>query len=365
VISDALGSEDFLLNLDLLTGLRSQADNPEFQEKWMEAKMIKKQFLTDWLLQNMGIRVNPNALFDIQIKRIHEYKRQLLNILRCVTVYKDLQRRSLTGNFEGVQPRVVLFAGKAAPAYQRAKLIIKLINAVGEKVNNDPSTNEYLKVIFVPNYNVSLAEKIVPANDISQHISTAGTEASGTSNMKFALNGGLIVGTLDGANIEIRDAIGHDNMFIFGLTADKIDKKRQELSTHHTIENPRLLEAINSIRSGEFGEASIFDPICDSLIPSRDFYLLGADFESYMKAHQEVDKLFSDKAKWAKMSILSTAGMGKFSSDRSIHEYASQIWGVEACRFAFLGTDDHNYVCSSPGHVHAADHQRHEHDQEN
>jgi len=319
----------------------------------LQVKMIKKQALADWLSTHCGVKVNPSALFDIQIKRIHEYKRQLLNILRCIYLYKDIQRRVLTNDVEDIVPKVIIFAGKAAPAYQRAKLIIKLINSVAERVNADSNTADYLKILFVPNYNVSLAEKIIPANDISQHISTAGTEASGTSNMKFALNGGLIVGTLDGANIEIRDAIGHENMFTFGIETNMVEKTRQDNAFKHMIDDYRLQEAVNAIRSGEFGEPHIFDPICDSLIPSRDFYLLGSDFSSYMRALQEVDKTFRDKPKWANKSILSTAGMGFFSSDRAVHEYASKIWGVEACSFICMGTDEHNYVCNSPGHSHS------------
>jgi len=281
-----------------------------------------------------------------------------MNILHCIYRYKELQRKAVSGALRDVVPRVVIFAGKAAPGYHRAKLIIKLINSVAEKVNSDQSTSEYLKVIFIPNYTVSLAEKIIPASDISQHISTAGMEASGTSNMKFALNGGLIVGTLDGANIEIRDAIGDDNMFICGITSDKVEATRQSNSNKHYIEDPRLQEAVNAIRSGEFGDPKPFDSICDSLIASRDWYLLGTDFNSFLQAHSRVDKTFADPLKWAKMSILSTAGMGKFSSDRSISDYAKHIWDIEPCKFEFVGTDDHNYVCGHRHHKHKSKHEK-------
>jgi len=276
------------------------------------------------------VDVDPaKALFDVHVKRIHEYKRQYLNILKVVYQYNELRRRAAKNDLSSVVPKVVIFAGKAAPGYFRAKMIIKLINSVAERINNDRSIKGLLKVAFMPNYNVSLAEVIIPASDISQHISTAGTEASGTSNMKFALNGGLIVGTLDGANIEIRDEIGHDNMFIFGLTADKIEQTRKEYRTRDRVEDPRLQEALNTIRSGEFGDASYFNELCDAVYPPRDFYLLGADFASYLDASAEVDKAYVNKSAWAKKSILSTAGMGKFTSDRSIKDYAENIWGVK------------------------------------
>jgi len=329
LITKTLGSQDFLTNLDLLEELRKHATNSDFQTQWAEVKLTNKKALAKHLETTMGIKVDPTALFDIQVKRIHEYKRQLMNIMRVIYQYKDLRQKAAAGTLANEQARVVIFAGKAAPAYFRAKHIIKLINAVSEKVNSDESIKGLLKVIFMPNYNVSLAEKIIPANDISEHISTAGTEASGTSNMKFALNAGLIVGTLDGANIEIRDAIGHDNMFIFGLVTDQVESTRHANATKHVIESPKLQEAVNEIRSGVFGDPSPYFEICDNLIPSRDHYLLGTDFESFYAIHQQVEKEFQDKSLWTKKCILSTAGMGKFSSDRSVQDYAKLIWNVE------------------------------------
>lgn len=329
LITKTLGSQDFLTNLDLLEGLRKFADDAEFQKQWAEVKLSNKKALAKHLETTMGIRVDPTALFDIQVKRIHEYKRQLMNVLRVIYQYKDLRQKAVAGKLAGEQARVVIFAGKAAPAYFRAKHIIKLINAVSERVNSDTSINDLLKVVFMPNYNVSLAEKIIPANDISEHISTAGTEASGTSNMKFALNGGLIVGTLDGANIEIRDAIGHDNMFIFGLVTSQINDVRASNATKHVIESSKLQEAVNEIRSGVFGDPSPYFEICDNLIPSRDHYLLGNDFDSFYESHQQVEREFKEKSAWTKKTILSTAGMGMFSSDRSVGDYAKKIWGVE------------------------------------
>jgi len=328
LIEKKLGAVDFITHLDKLHSLAQFADNAEFQNAWMAVKLENKKRFAKYLWENCKIQVDPKALFDIQIKRIHEYKRQLLNILRVIWLYNDLKIKAELGNTEDVVPKVIVFAGKAAPGYFRAKNIIKLINNVAEKVNNDKSIGGCLKVIFVPNYNVSLAELIIPASDLSQHISTAGLEASGTSNMKFALNGGLIIGTLDGANIEIRDCIGHDNMFIFGLETPQVPVTRASNATKHTIHDPRLQKAVDSIRSGTFGDPNLFHEICDSLLPSRDYYLLGDDFSSYVEAHNRVDKAFKNHNQWAKMSILSTAGMGNFTSDRSIKDYAEKIWNV-------------------------------------
>jgi len=289
--------------------------------------------LAVFLQKTMGVHVDPSALFDIQIKRIHEYKRQLLNILRVIFYYQTIKEKiEVTRSTTNILPKVIVFGGKAAPGYHKAKLIIKLINAVAEKVNGDVSIQGLLKVVFIPNYSVSLAELIIPASDLSQHISTAGMEASGTSNMKFALNGGLIIGTLDGANIEIREAIGLDNMFIFGKTADQVGPTRQSNSTKFSAhgEDPRYVQAILAVKSGQFGPGETFNDIIDPLLnPSHDFYLLGADFASYLDAHDKVDKAFQNKNQWTKLSIQSTAGMGIFSSDRSIKEYADNIWNVK------------------------------------
>jgi len=328
LIQNTLQTNKIWTNLDLLQNLRSRATDPKFQQEWMAIKHENKVKLANYLREVHNVDVSPNALFDIQIKRIHEYKRQLLNVMRIIYIYSELRRNIGTSAFEGIQPRVFIFAGKAAPGYAKAKLIIKLINSVSERINNDKQIQQFMKVIFIPNYTVSLAELIIPASDISQHISTAGMEASGTSNMKFALNGGLIVGTLDGANIEIRESIGNDNMFIFGLTADKVNPTRQANSTIDHIINPQLKEAVDSIKRGDFGDPAPFKDITENLIASKDYYLLGNDFASYASIQQKVDKTFKDKATWAKMCILSTAGMGKFSSDRSIKEYAEKIWKV-------------------------------------
>jgi starch phosphorylase len=250
-----------------------------------------------------------------------------MNILRVIHVYLDLKRR--TAFPDTLVPKVVIFAGKAAPGYHRAKLIIKLINSVAEKINGDKKIKNLLKVIFIPNYGVSLAELIIPASDISEHISTAGMEASGTSNMKFALNGGLIIGTPDGANIEIGEAVGKENMFEFGLTADKVEAKRKSNEKRTEIEDPNLADAVAAIEAGMFGPREVFDDIINAVKPAHDYYLLAADFAAYLDAHRRVDKVFQRKSEWAKMSILNTANMGKFSSDRSVKEYAEKIWNVK------------------------------------
>eukprot|EP01116_Phalansterium_solitarium_P018910 TRINITY_DN5153_c1_g1_i2.p1 TRINITY_DN5153_c1_g1~~TRINITY_DN5153_c1_g1_i2.p1 ORF type:complete len:936 (-),score=339.56 TRINITY_DN5153_c1_g1_i2:247-3054(-) len=329
LIANTLGTDGFLTNLDILEQLRAHANNRKLQEQWLDVKLANKKVLAEYLQKHLSITVDPHSFFDIQVKRIHEYKRQLLNILRVIYLWQDLRAKSLAKQLDDVLPRVVIFAGKAAPSYHRAKLIIKLINSVAERVNNDRSINGLLKVVFIPNYSVSLAEIIVPASDISQHISTAGMEASGTSNMKFALNGGLIIGTLDGANIEIRDAIGHENMFIFGLTADQVGPTRVANAKKHAVQDPRLVGVIEAIRDGEFGDPSTFNEIVDSLVPDRDYFLLGDDFSSYVYAHNQVDRKFRNRHEWAKMSIMSTAGMGMFSSDRAIREYAEKIWDAK------------------------------------
>lgn len=327
LISKKLGNDDWPTDLDQLVKLRAFADDPSLQAEWMAVKMNCKRRLADYLQHHHNIYVNPNALFDIQIKRIHEYKRQLMNILRVICVYLDLRRRNTFP--ETIVPKVIIFGGKAAPGYHKAKLVIKLINSVAEKINSDRKIKDLLKVFYVPNYGVSLAELMIPASDLSEHISTAGMEASGTSNMKFALNGGLIIGTHDGANIEIAEAVGQENMFMFGLTADKVEARRKVNRTKAEIEDPNLQDALDAIDAGMFGPREHFVDIINSLTPAHDYYLVGADFASYLDAHRRVDKMFQRKSDWARMSIISTASMGRFSSDRSVKEYAEKIWGVK------------------------------------
>jgi len=287
-------------------------------------KIALKQFIETAL----GLDIPEDSLFDIQIKRIHEYKRQLLNILGVIARYFRIKNMSPEEK-DNMVKRTVIFGGKAAAAYAKAKTIIKLIHSVANVVNFDPDVGDLLKVVFMPNYCVSLAEKIIPASDISQHISTAGTEASGTSNMKFVLNGGLILGTRDGANIEICEEIGEENMFIFGATADEVPRHR---SAPPGDLDKQLFEVLRAIESGTFGDYAIFKHIIDPLWLRNDFYLLGVDFQSYMAAHEAIDNAYRDPGQWARMSILSTAGSGKFSSDRTILQYAEEIWGIKPCR---------------------------------
>ncbi|KAI9356853.1 carbohydrate phosphorylase-domain-containing protein [Pilaira anomala] len=316
---------------DLITktlGLKKHAKDAKFQSQWAAVKLHNKERLAAWIKTNMGITVNPEALFDIQVKRIHEYKRQYMNILSVIYRYQSLKKMSSEDLVQQV-PRVVIFGGKAAPGYYIAKLVIKLINSAAEVINNDKSIQDMLKVVFIPDYNVSLAEIIVPASDISQHISTAGTEASGTSNMKFVLNGGLILGTVDGANIEIGEQIGDENIFMFGVLSHEVDDIRHNQKYHGLLMDPSLQVVIDSIQGGQFGDSAIFGPLINTLTYGGDYYLISADFKSYLQKHTEVDETYRDKEAWIKKSIMCTAGMGFFSSDRSVREYAERIWKLK------------------------------------
>lgn len=335
IITKWLKSEQWTTNLDLLVGLRQFADNPELQAEWASAKMANKQRLAQYIERVTGVNIDPNSLFDIQVKRIHEYKRQLLNILGAIYRYKKLKEMSPEER-KNTTPRTIMIGGKAFATYTNAKRIVKLVNDVGSVVNNDPEVNRYLKVIFVPNYNVSVAEILIPGSELSQHISTAGMEASGTSNMKFALNGCLIIGTLDGANVEIREEIGEQNFFLFGATADQVPKLRKERENGLFKPDSRFEEAKKFIRSGAFGGYD-YNPLLDSLEGNTgygrgDYFLVGRDFPSYMDAQAEVDEAYKDRKRWLNMSILSTAGSGKFSSDRTIAQYAKEIWNIAECR---------------------------------
>ncbi|KAI8967533.1 glycosyl transferase [Mycotypha africana] len=328
LITKTLGSEEWATKLDLLKGLRCHADDSEFQKAWADVKLQNKKRLAKWIKDHMDITVNPDALFDIQVKRIHEYKRQFMNILSVIYRYKSLKKMAPEDLAQQI-PRVVVIGGKAAPGYYIAKLVIKLVNSVADVVNNDKDLKDMLKVVFIPDYNVSLAEVIIPASDISQHISTAGTEASGTSNMKFVLNGGLILGTVDGANIEIKEHIGEENIFMFGVLADEVEDIRHNQKYHGLLIDPSLQVVIDSIQSGEFGDPSIFNPLINTLTYGGDYYLISADFKSYLQAHTKVEDNYRDQAGWIKKSIMCTAGMGFFSSDRAIQEYAEKIWNLK------------------------------------
>jgi glycogen phosphorylase len=310
-----------------LARIEPLAADPGFQAEWQAVKAENKRALTGFINDRTGIAVNPQSLFDIQVKRLHEYKRQHLNVLYLVTLYIRL-----TGGSPGqTTPRTVIFGGKAAPGYRMAKLIIKLINSVAAVVNQDPKISELLKVVFLPDFNVKNGQRVYPAADLSEQISTAGKEASGTGNMKFAMNGALTIGTLDGANVEIRDAVGHENFFLFGLTAEEVERRKAESYVPRSVyeSNPELREAIDLIDSGFFsdGDRGLFHPLVESLI-TRDDYMLLADYQAYVDCQQRVSEAYSDRNNWTRMSILNSARVGRFSSDRSIREYCREIWTV-------------------------------------
>ncbi len=310
-----------------LIELENFADDSSFQSRFAAAKRENKDRLAELIAQNLGVRVDPSALFDVQIKRIHEYKRQLLNVLETVALYHDIKAQPA----RDFVPRVKIFAGKAAASYHQAKLIIKLANDVATVVNSDPRARGLLKVVFLPNYNVSLAETIIPAADLSEQISTAGMEASGTGNMKFALNGALTIGTLDGANVEIRERVGDDNIFIFGLTAQEVENSRTHgIDARETIAaSPRLTEALRAVASGAFSpdDRHRYAQLVDTLT-YYDHFLVSKDFDSYCDAQRRVDARWRDQKAWRRACILNTARVAWFSSDRTIREYAQDIWNV-------------------------------------
>ncbi len=327
LISGKIGS-GWIKNLDQLRQLEPYVEDAEFRQQWQATKAHMKQVLAAHIAKTLNIQVNPNSLFDVQVKRIHEYKRQHLVALYIVHLYEQLRKNPDLD----VPARTFIFAGKAAPGYYMAKLIIKLINSIADVVNSDPDIGDRLKVVFLPDYNVTNSQRIYPAADLSEQVSTAGKEASGTGNMKFALNGALTIGTLDGANVEIREEAGADNFFLFGLTTQEVyDLKAQgynPMDYYHG--NQDLQDVINLIRDGFFshGDSNLFRPIIDNLLYS-DPYMLLADYQSYVDCHAEVAKAYQDPEHWTRMSIYNSVRMGKFSSDRSIREYCEDIWQVQ------------------------------------
>ena len=332
LITKWLDSEDWIKDLSQLSNLRPVCDSADLHREWREVKMACKVRLAEVIKRSTGVTVQPTALFDVQVKRIHEYKRQQLNALYCIHRYRWIKSLTPQQRQKLVVPRVTIFGGKAAPGYHQAKRIIKLVHRIGAVVNNDPEIGDLFKVVFIPNYNVSLAELIVPASDLSQHISTAGMEASGTSNMKFAMNGGLIIGTMDGANIEIAHEIGNENMFVFGALTPEVAALRAEFR-HGSGVAPRQLCAelqavARDLEAGKFGPREDVDPLLSTLEWGNDYYLVGFDFPDYMRAQADVDRVYADQDEWARRSILSVAGMGKFSTDRTIDEYAREIWQI-------------------------------------
>jgi starch phosphorylase len=328
LIDRYIGTE-WRVRLDALEQLRTFATHHDFMAEFQAVKIANKQQLARYVQEATGIAIRPDALYDVQIKRMHEYKRQLLNVLQVITRYN----RIVANPQHDWAPRTVIFAGKAASAYAMAKLIIKLINDVAKVVNADVRVRDRLKVVFVPNYGVSVASLIIPAADLSEQISTAGTEASGTGNMKLALNGALTIGTEDGANIEIRDAVGAENMFLFGLQADDVRRLRTGgyRPRDFYAADPELKQAIDQIGDGTFSpdQPQRFMPLVHALLDHGDHYLLLADYVQYMAAHARVDALYSDTDAWTTMAIRNVAGMGQFSSDRTVLDYAANVWDVK------------------------------------
>ena len=320
--------KNWLCDLYELKNLLLYIEDKAFLDQWRDIKHKNKEKPTQYIKDKMGLTIYPDMMFDVQIKRIHQYKRQLMNALHIVALYIDIKKHPKKKH----TPRAIIFGGKSAPSYTTAKLIIKLINSISEVVNHDPDLDKVLKVVFIPDYKVSIAEKIIPATDLSEQISTAGLEASGTGNMKFALNGALTIGTLDGANIEMKEEIGEENMFIFGMTSDQVEELKKNGYDPKAFykENKMLQEVIELISNGHFNleEPDLFKPLMENLLTTDPFCLL-ADFKAYIECQQKVSKAYLDKETWTKKSILNSANMGKFSSDRAIREYADEIWGVK------------------------------------
>ncbi len=328
LITEVCGSDRWLHDLDGLRALESHADDPQLQQQWRQVKTAAKRSLALWLSKNAGVHLDPETLFDVQAKRFHEYKRQHLSLLHIVSLYYRIKQDP---NLR-IAPRSFIFGGKAAPGYAMAKLMIKLINSVGEVINHDPGVNGFIRVAFMPNFNVQNGHLLYPAADLSEQISLAGKEASGTGNMKFSMNGALTIGTLDGANVEIRDEVGHENFFLFGMTADEVRRRQSEgYRPGDYYQGDRELKAvIDLINSGLFshGDPDLFRPLTDHLI-HHDPFMVFADFRGYVDCQAQVGEVWEDQSRWDRMSILNVARMGKFSSDRSIREYAERIWHVE------------------------------------
>jgi starch phosphorylase len=324
LLTARLGPE-WIRDLEKLHRIEPLADDPALQEEWRSIKRHNKLRLSVFIHQSQDLQVDPDSMFDVLVKRMHEYKRQHLQVLHILTLYKRIQNNP---NVE-IVPRTFLFGGKAAPGYRMAKLIIKLIHSVGEAINSDPLVRGRLKVVFLPDYSVKLGQRVYPAADLSEQISLAGKEASGTGNMKFAMNGALTIGTLDGANVEIREEVGKDNFFLFGLTTPEVEQRKREGYNPRIYfdSNPMLREVIDSLSSGEFsrGDRSLFEPLVNSLL-FNDEYMLFADYQSYIDCQDRVAQAYKDHHAWTRMSILNVARIGKFSSDRSIRDYCADIW---------------------------------------
>jgi starch phosphorylase len=324
LLSGRLG-QSWIHDLEKLRKLEHMIEDPELVREWRAIRHHNKQRLAAYIYQTLSIAVDPDSMFDVLVKRLHEYKRQHLKVLHILTLYKRIQHDPGIA----MQPRTFIFGGKAAPGYRIAKLIIKLIHSVAAVIHGDPLVRDRLRIVFLPNYNVKLGQRVYPAADLSEQISLAGKEASGTGNMKFAMNGALTVGTLDGANIEIREEVGADNFFLFGLTAQEVEQKKAEAYNPRAYyeSNPHLREVLDSLSSGEFshGDRSLFEPLIQSLL-THDEYMLLADYQSYIDCQDAVDLAYQNTDHWTRMSILNVARIGKFSSDRAIRDYCAEIW---------------------------------------
>lgn len=327
LISEHIGKE-WVTDLDQLQKVEPLADDQTFRKAFAEIKQENKQQLADYIKDELDVEVNPNSIFDVQIKRIHEYKRQLMAAFHAITLYNRIKANP-NGDHT---PRTIIFAGKAAPGYTMAKLHIKLINCVADKINNDPDIGDKLKCVFLPNYSVSLAEIMIPATNLSEQISTAGMEASGTGNMKLALNGALTIGTLDGANIEIREHVGEENIFIFGMTVDEINELRTSgYNPNEFVDDNEELQQLLAQLSNDFfcpEDPDLFQPIVNVLLNQGDYFMVIADYESYVKKQEEVENIYNRPEEWNRRAIINVANMGRFSSDRSIRDYAEKIWKV-------------------------------------
>jgi len=332
LVTRAIG-DDWVGRLEELRRLEGYLGDAAFVADWRAAKRANKARLADYLRRHTGVELDPDWLFDVQVKRIHEYKRQHLNALHIATLYLRLKRSP----GHDLPPRAFIFGGKAAPGYFMAKRIIRLITALAETINGDPDVNTRLRVAFVPNFNVQNAHLIYPAADLSEQISTAGKEASGTGNMKFMMNGALTIGTLDGANVEIREEAGEENFFLFGLTAEEVERTRREgyRPASRVEADPELRAVLDLLASGVLtrGDAGVLQPVVDNLLQSDPFLVL-ADYAAYVACQQRVSEAWRDRERWTRMSILNSARSGKFSSDRSIREYCEEIWGVPPVRVA-------------------------------
>jgi starch phosphorylase len=328
LLNESIGT-GWINHLDELRRLEQFVDDSSFLERWEATKLGVKGQLSSYIHRHTGVLVDPTSLFDVQVKRIHEYKRQHLNALQVVAQYLRIKN----GQAEGMAPRTVIFGGKAAPGYYMAKLIIRFINGIAETINADPDMEGRLRVIFLADYNVKLGERVYPASDLSEQISTAGKEASGTGNMKFAMNGALTIGTLDGANVEIREQVGAENFFLFGKTAEEISElSRSGYRPWELIGGmPELAEILRLVEQGHFsnGDGDLFRPLLQNLTGRDPFFVL-ADFNDYLRAQSEVDRAWADRGRWNRMSLLNSARSGFFSSDRSIRDYAERIWKAES-----------------------------------